>query len=73
MEESLQMDGTPGRKAVQISAMVHPVKNWAFIDEHSPQPAPEDRLLLGCFLLDGRLEDLLQDIKQRKHVEGFFE
>ena len=31
MEESLQMDGTPGRKAVQISAMVHPVKDWAFI------------------------------------------
>jgi len=31
MEESLQMVGTSGRKVVQISAMVHPVKDWAFI------------------------------------------
>ena len=31
MEESLQMEGTPWRKVVQISAMVHPVKDWAFI------------------------------------------
>ena len=31
VEESLQMDGAPGRKVVQISAMVHPVKDWAFV------------------------------------------
>ena len=31
IEESLQMDGAPGRKVIQISAMVHPVKDWAFI------------------------------------------
>jgi hypothetical protein len=31
MEESLQMEGALGRKVVQISAMVHPVKDWAFI------------------------------------------
>ena len=31
MEESLQVDGGPRRKVVQISAMVHPVKDWAFI------------------------------------------
>ena len=30
IEESLEMDGAP-RKVVQISAMVHPVKDWAFI------------------------------------------
>ena len=30
IEESLQMDGSL-RKVVQISAMVHPVKDWAFI------------------------------------------
>ena len=31
IEESLQMDRAPGRKVVQISAMVHPGKDWAFI------------------------------------------
>ena len=31
IEESLQMDRAPARKVVQISAMVHPVKDWAFI------------------------------------------
>jgi hypothetical protein len=25
------MDGTPVRKVIQISSMVHPVKDWAFI------------------------------------------
>jgi hypothetical protein len=31
MREGLQMEGALGRKVVQISAMVHPVKDWAFI------------------------------------------
>jgi hypothetical protein len=31
MEESLRKETAPGRKVVQISAMVHPDKDWAFI------------------------------------------
>ena len=31
LEESLHREAAPGRKVVQISAMVHPVKDWAFI------------------------------------------
>ena len=31
MEESLQRETAMGRKVVQISAMVHPNKDWAFI------------------------------------------
>jgi len=31
IEESLLTEKTPERKVVQISAMVHPDKHWAFI------------------------------------------
>jgi hypothetical protein len=31
LKESLQRQTTPGRKVVQISTMVHPEKDWAFI------------------------------------------